>query len=67
MTPRKATEPWRDYADPHVLDEPDPFDPTGYYARKAKHRAEMEPYVAACVVATVVIAVGAALWQWATG
>lgn len=40
---------------PGPLDDPDPFDPTGYYARKAKHRAEMIPYLAGLVVLAVVI------------
>lgn len=40
---------------PDPLDDPDPFDPTGYYARKAEHRAEMIPYLAGLVVALVVL------------
>ena len=37
------------------LDDPDPFDPTGYYARKAKHRAEMIPYLAGLAVVAFVL------------
>ncbi len=48
------------------LDEPDPFDPTGYYARKAKHREEMLPYVGACIVASVLIVCGVMLWRLVT-
>ncbi len=33
----------------------DDWDPTGYYARKAKHRAEMIPYLVGLWVALVVI------------
>lgn len=41
----------------------DAYDPTGYYARKDKHRAEMLPYVGACVVLMVLIVAGRAIWQ----
>lgn len=66
MTDRKPTEPWRDYADPHVLDEPDPFDPTGYYARKAKHRAEMLPFLAAMWGICILVVAGAVIWHLVT-
>lgn len=33
----------------------DDWDPTGYYARKARHRAEMIPYLAGLYVAGAVI------------
>ena len=49
-------EPPKDYA-------PDDYDPTGYYARKAAHRAEMLPFVAACIVGTVVIVIVATIIQ----
>lgn len=54
----------RDFApDIDPLDDPDPFDPTGYYARKAKHRDEMLPYVGACFVGIVLIVVVRVIWQ----
>lgn len=43
--------------------QPLDYDPTGYYARKEKHRAEMLPFVGWCVVGMVLIVAGAALWQ----
>jgi hypothetical protein len=51
--------------DPGVgpLDDPDPFDPTGYYARKEIHRAEMLPYVAGCIGLAILIVVGRVIWQ----
>lgn len=39
------------------LDDPDPFDPTGYYRRKAERNAEMEPYLAWIFVAGIVMIV----------
>jgi hypothetical protein len=48
---------------PDPLDDPDPFDPTGYYARKAKHRAEMLPYLVAIWIIGVVIVAGAVIWS----
>lgn len=51
--------------DPGVdpLDPPDPFDPTGYYARKAKHRAEMIPYLVPIVLALPVIVLAAIIFN----
>ncbi len=43
----------KDYPEP--LDDPDPFDPTGYYRRKAEHRAEMYPYLGWLFVAGLVM------------
>lgn len=45
----------KDYPDVNPLDDPDPFDPTGYYARKAKHRAEMIPYLIALWIGVIII------------
>ncbi|MCK5495673.1 MAG: hypothetical protein KAI80_04625 [Hyphomicrobiaceae bacterium] len=39
------------------------YDPTGYYARKEKHRAEMLPYVGACIVISIVLVIIAAVTQ----
>ena len=48
----------RDYAPP----ERDEYDPTGYYWRKQKHREEMLPYVAACIVAGIACVLVAVVW-----
>lgn len=49
----------RDYAEP----EYDEHDPTGYYWRKQKHREEMLPYVAACILAAVACVAVAFVWN----
>lgn len=48
------------------LDEPDPFDPTGYYARKDKHRAEMLPYLAAMWGICLLLVAGSVVWKLVT-
>lgn len=50
----------RDYAPPDDWDE---HDPTGYYARKEVHRAEMLPYVGACIVAAIACVLVAVVWN----
>lgn len=44
----------------------DEYDPTGYYARKAKHREEMLPLLAICFGLCIVIVTGAYLWSLIT-
>lgn len=48
------------------LDAPDPFDPSGYYARKTLHREEMLPILAWCFGICLVIVAGATIWNLAT-
>lgn len=48
------------------LDDPDPFDPTGYYARQAKHRAEMLPFLAVMWGVCIVFVAGFAIWKLVT-
>ena len=45
------------------LDDPDPFDPTGYYARQTKHREEMLPLLAWLWGIGLVIVAGAVIWN----
>lgn len=49
----------KDYAD----QDPDDWDPSGYYARKTKHREEMLPYIGGLFVASVVIVFLRILYQ----
>lgn len=60
----ERTQP-RDFA-PNVdpLDDPDPFDPTGYYARKTKHREEMLAPLAWFIGIGLALSFGIAAWQW---
>ena len=44
------------------LDYDDDYDPTGYYARKAKHREEMLPYLVAVFLGAV--ACGGVVFAW---
>lgn len=46
------------------LDDPDPFDPTGYYARKAKHREEMLPLLGWMFVAAAILGALGLVWEW---
>ena len=55
MSARDPREPPKDYAENQEVDFEDAWDPTGYYRRKAEHRAEMIPYLAGLFVLSLVL------------